>query len=67
MEANLPNELLAMLENIVLHNQEFGQFKKLQNLLIITAIKSDKSRVLDYINKLNNYDGLQIAKIALGE
>jgi clathrin heavy chain len=67
MEANLPNELLAMLEKIVLHNQEFGQFKKLQNLLIITAIKSDKSRVLDYINKLNNYDGLQIAKIALGE
>jgi len=35
--------------------------------LLITAIKSDKTRVLDYINKLNNYDGYEIAKIALGE
>lgn len=67
MEANLPLELLALLERIVMHNPEFGQYKKLQNLLLITAIKSDKTRVLDYINKLNNYDGYEIAKIALGE
>jgi clathrin heavy chain len=49
-----------------LHNSEFAQFKKLQNLLIITAIKSDKGRVMDYINRLDNYDGPQIAKIAIG-
>ena len=28
MEANLPNELLAMLEKIVLHNQAFVIYKK---------------------------------------
>jgi len=59
--------LIALLEKIVLHNSEFGQYKKLQNLLIITAIKADKTRVMDYINRLDNYDGPEIAKIALGE
>jgi clathrin heavy chain len=57
---------MSLLEKIVLHNSEFAQFKKLQNLLIITAIKSDKGRVMDYINRLDNYDGPQIAKIAIG-
>ena len=67
MAADLPNELISLLEKIVLHNSEFGQYKKLQNLLIITAIKADKTRVMDYIKRLDNYDGKQIADIALGE
>ena len=67
MTAELPLELISLLEKIVLHNSEFSGYKKLQNLLIITAIKSDKSRVMDYINRLDNYDGDEIAKIALGE
>jgi len=58
---------MSLLEKIVLHNSDFSQYKKLQNLLIITAIKSDKGRVMDYINRLDNYDGPQIAKIAIGE
>ena len=41
MAADLPLELLSLLEKIVLHNSEFGQYKKLQHLLLITAIKSD--------------------------
>lgn len=67
MEAGLPNELISLLEKIVLHNNEFCSYKKLQNLLIITAIKSEKSKVMDFINRLDNYDGVQIAKIALGK
>lgn len=67
MDAELPEHLITLLEKIVLHNHEFGQYKKLQNLLIITAIKSDKTKVMDYINRLDNYDGPEIAKIALGE
>lgn len=67
MEAELTFELMSLLEKIVLHNSEFAQYKKLQNLLIITAIKCDKARVMDYINRLDNYDGPQIAKIAMGE
>lgn len=35
--------------------------------MIITAIKSDKTKVMDYINRLDNYDGHEIAKIALGD
>jgi clathrin heavy chain len=56
MDSELNLELISLLEKIVLHNSEFGQYKKLQNLLIITAIKSDKTRVMDYINRLDNYD-----------
>lgn len=67
LAAELHVDLISLLEKIVLHNSEFGQYKKLQNLLIITAIKTDKARVMDYINRLDNYDGPDIAKIALGE
>jgi clathrin heavy chain len=56
---------MSLLEKIVLHNSDFAKYKKLQNLLIITAIKSDRNRVMDYINRLDNYDGLDIAKLAL--
>lgn len=67
INAEMPEELLGLLENIVLHSREFSGFKKLQNLLIITAIKTKKERVMDYINKLDNYDGLNIAEVAVKE
>lgn len=63
--ADIPFELLGLLEKLVLHNAEFGQYKKLQNLLIITAIKSERSKVLDYIGRLDNFDGPEIAEYAL--
>jgi clathrin heavy chain len=56
---------MILLEKIVLHNSDFAKYKKLQNLLIITAIKSDQSRVMDYINRLDNYDATDIARIAM--
>jgi len=66
--ADLPNELIELLEKIVLHKSaDFSKNRNLQNLLILTAIQADKSRVMDYINRLENYDGPEIAKIALGE
>lgn len=67
MEAELTVELMALLEKIVLHNSEFSGYKKLQNLLIITAIKSDQGRVMDYINRLDNYDGPELARMCLEE
>ena len=39
----------------------------MQNLLILTAIKADKERVMEYINRLDNFDGPEIAKIAISE
>ena len=34
-------------------------------MLIITAIKTETQRVMDYIKKLDNFDGPQIAGIAI--
>jgi len=43
----------------------FLLFRNLQNLLILTAIKADRSRVMEYINRLDNYDAPDIANIAI--
>jgi clathrin heavy chain len=47
MDANLQGELLELLEKLVLHTAEFSQNPKLQNLLILTAV-----RVCDPPNKI---------------
>eukprot|EP00898_Chlorokybus_atmophyticus_P005972 jgi/Chlat1/6376/Chrsp44S09041 len=66
MTADLPQELIELLEKIVLQNSAFSGNPNLQNLLILTAIKADKSRVMDYINRLDNFDGPAVGEIAVG-
>ena len=39
--------------------------RNLQNLLILTAIKADKTKVMEYIDRLDNYDAPDIANIAI--
>ncbi|MEQ2158813.1 hypothetical protein GOODEAATRI_016107 [Goodea atripinnis] len=72
MTADLPNELIELLEKIVLDNSVFsehrclvGMFCKSANLLILTAIKADHTRVMEYISRLDNYDAPDIANIAI--
>ncbi|KHN74993.1 putative clathrin heavy chain 1 [Toxocara canis] len=65
MAADLPNELIELLEKIVLDNSAFAEHRNLQNLLILTAIKADRTRVMEYIQKLDNYDAPDIANIAI--
>ncbi|KAG9339792.1 hypothetical protein JZ751_022458, partial [Albula glossodonta] len=65
MTADLPNELIELLEKIVLDNSVFSEHRNLQNLLILTAIKADRTRVMEYINRLDNYDAPDIANIAI--
>jgi len=65
MAADLPNELMELLEKIVLDNSAFSDHRNLQNLLILTAIKADKTRVMEYINRLDNYDAPDIANLAI--
>ncbi|XP_073724195.1 clathrin heavy chain 1 [Misgurnus anguillicaudatus] len=65
MTADLPNELVELLEKIVLDNSIFSELRNLQNLLILTAIKADRTRVMEYINRLDNYDAPDIANIAI--
>merc|ERR1719233_287098 len=70
MAAELPNELIELLERIVLSgaaDRTFRDNKSLQNLLILTAIKADSNRVAGYIDRLDNYDGPDIAKVAVSD
>ncbi|KAL0246390.1 hypothetical protein GEMRC1_007602 [Eukaryota sp. GEM-RC1] len=65
MTAGLQIELIQLLEKIVLQPSPFSNISSLQNLMILTAIKVDHSRVLDYVTRLNNYDHNEIAGIAI--
>jgi hypothetical protein len=57
----LQAELIELLEKIVLNNSAFSSNANLQNLLILTAIKADASRVKDYVYRLDNFDGPAVA------
>ncbi|ONM56239.1 hypothetical protein Zm00014a_026588 [Zea mays] len=65
MTADLPHELIELLEKIVLQNSAFNGNFNLQNLLISTAIKADPSRVMDYVNRLDNFDGPAVGEVAI--
>ena len=67
MGANLQNELIELLEKIVLETTKFSTNRNLQNLLILTAVKADQSRVMNYIQRLNQYDAPDIANVAIGQ
>lgn len=69
MTANMPDKLMEMLEKLVLQtsNSKFARNTNLQNLLILTAIKADSGRVMEYVRRLDNYDGEDIAQVAVGE
>jgi len=67
MECDMPEELIELLERIVLQGSEFSDNKNLQNLLIITAIRANREKVMEYINRLDNFDGPEIAQIAASD
>ncbi|THU64931.1 hypothetical protein C4D60_Mb01t31690 [Musa balbisiana] len=46
-------------------NSAFSGNFNLQNLLILTAIKADPPRVMDYINRLDNFDGPAVGEVAV--
>jgi clathrin heavy chain len=64
MAADLPMELIELLEKIIIDPSPFSDNRNLQNLLLLTAIRAEKGKVVGYINKLSNYDAGEIAKIA---
>jgi clathrin heavy chain len=65
MRNDLPLELIELLEKIILEPSPFSEESSLQNLLILTATKSDKGKVMNYIQQLNNYDALDIAQVCV--
>jgi clathrin heavy chain len=65
LAADLPLELIELLEKIVLEPSPFSDNESLQNLLMYTAAKADKSRVMDYIHKLDGFSGDDIARACI--
>lgn len=65
MKADLLSELSAILEELVVGGR-FARNRFLENLLLISAIKGRKEKVMEYVNKLQDYDAQDIATIALG-
>ncbi|KAJ2614259.1 Clathrin heavy chain [Coemansia sp. RSA 1365] len=65
MAANMPQELIELLERIILEPTAFSNNNNLQNLLILTAVKVDPSRVADYISRLSNFDAPDVAEICI--
>lgn len=61
LEADLPAELIELLEKIILEPSPFSDNGSLQNLLMLTATKADKGRLMDYIHQLSAYNGEEIA------
>ncbi|KIJ55342.1 hypothetical protein M422DRAFT_219983 [Sphaerobolus stellatus SS14] len=62
--ADLPLELIELLEKIIIEPSPFSENRNLQNLLMLTAVRSEPAKVVGYINKLEAYDHEDIAKIA---
>lgn len=58
---DLPGELIELLEKIILEPSTFSDNPTLQNLLMLTAAKSDKGRLMGYIQQLENYTPDDIA------
>lgn len=69
MAANMPDKLMEMLEKLMLQtaNSRFARNTNLQNLLILTVIKAGTGRVMEFVRRLDNYDGADIALVAVGE
>ncbi|KAF2720329.1 clathrin heavy chain [Polychaeton citri CBS 116435] len=61
IDADMPVELIELLEKIILEPSTFSDNSNLQNLLMLTAAKSDRGRVAGYIQSLDNYSPEDIA------
>ena len=49
----------------MLQNSAFSGNFNLQNFLILTAIKADPSTVMDYIDRLDNFDGPAVGDVVV--
>ena len=65
LDADLPAELIELLEKIILEPSPFSDNGSLQNLLMLTAAKADKSRLMDYIHQLSAYNADEIANMCV--
>jgi len=67
LDADLPAELIELLEKIILEPSPFSDNGSLQNLLMLTAAKADKSRLMDYIHRLSEFNAEEIANMCIDQ
>jgi clathrin heavy chain len=65
IDADMPVELIELLEKIILEPTTFSDNANLQNLLMLTAAKSDRGRVANYIQQLDAYSPEDIAQACI--
>jgi len=65
LDADLPAELIELLEKIILEPSPFSDNGSLQNLLMLTAAKADKGRLMDYIHQLSAFNADEIANMCV--
>ncbi|KAI9780804.1 MAG: hypothetical protein M1835_004428 [Candelina submexicana] len=65
LDADLPSELIELLEKIILEPSPFSDNGSLQNLLMLTAAKSDKGRLMDYIHQLSAFSTDDMAQMCI--
>lgn len=67
LDADMPAELIELLEKIILEPSPFSENASLQNLLMLTAAKADKGRLMDYIGTLNEFSPDEIASMCIDQ
>ncbi|POV97439.1 hypothetical protein PSTT_15059 [Puccinia striiformis] len=65
LAADLPIELIEMLEKIVLEPSAFSDNANLKKLLLLTTIQSETGKVMSYIDDIEGIDVCEIARIAI--
>ncbi|KAH3675861.1 hypothetical protein WICMUC_002431 [Wickerhamomyces mucosus] len=64
MENGLYSELIELLEKIILEPSPFSGNASLEGLLLITAIRVEPTRVSSYIEKLDQFDPVEIGSLS---
>lgn len=65
LAADMPTELIDLLEKIILEPSPFSDNGSLQNLLMLTAAKADKSKLMDYIHQLSEFNAEEITSMCI--
>ncbi|KAF2259169.1 clathrin heavy chain [Lojkania enalia] len=66
LACDMPTELIDLLDKIITEPSAFSEEPSLQHLLLLTAVKSDRSRVMGYIHNLSAYMPDDIAQNCIG-
>lgn len=63
--AGLKADLITLLEKLLFEGSSFKGNRNLQNLLLLTAISVAPERVQEFVDQLDNFDGVEVAEQAL--